>query len=137
MENKKFNYTYSPPTDRERKEIENIRLRYGEPKGAAPEKSARLKKLDAHVKNTAISVAITVGVISTLVFGFGMSLVFSYEHPIIGTIVGLLGILGIIAAPLSYSYTLRYQKQKYGKEILDLAEQILNGEINNKKEEKI
>ncbi len=128
MEKKKFNYTYSAPTERERKEIESIRQRYTQHSGEGNEKNKRLKKLDAHVKNTALAVSVTIGVISTLVFGFGMSLVMTLGHPILGTIAGLLGILGIISAPLSHSYTLKYQKQKYGEEILSLAEEILAGE---------
>ncbi len=131
MENKEFNYTYSAPTERERKEIENIRRRYNERSNVDVAKSARLKKLDDHVKNTATAIALTVGVLSTLVMGFGMSLIMSLGHPIIGTITGLFGVLGIISAPLSYSYTLKYQKQKHGEEILALAEDILAGEKNN------
>ncbi len=131
MENNKFSYTYSALSEKERKSVEAIRRRYGRDKAPENPKTARLKKLDAHVKNTALTVSVTIGIISTLVMGFGMSLVLSFGHPILGTIIGLLGILGVISAPLSHSYTLKYQKQKYGREILDLTEELLSGEEQN------
>ena len=45
----KFNYTYSAPTETERKEIENIKKRYETPTGES--KFERLRRLDAKVKN--------------------------------------------------------------------------------------
>lgn len=137
MDNNKFSYTYSAPTEKERREIENIRRRYSEPTASDPSKSRRLKKLDAHVKNTASAVAISFGAVSSLIMGFGMSLVMSFNELLYGIIVGVIGLLGIIASPFAHSLTLRYQKQKYGQEILNLAEELLGGENKNNESEEV
>ena len=56
----KFNYTYSAPTETERKEIENIKKRYETPTGES--KIERLRRLDAKVKNGANIAALAVGI---------------------------------------------------------------------------
>ena len=135
MDNNKFSYTYSAPTEKERKEIESIKRRYSTPQDS--DKSQRLKRLDAHVKNTASAVAITFGAVSSLIMGFGMSLVMSFGETLYGIIIGVIGLLGIIASPFAHSLTLRYQKQKHGQEILALAEELLGGENNNNESEEV
>ena len=72
MENK-FEFTYSAPTETERKEIEFIRNQYQT--NNKNEKLQQLKNLDKKVNNIPTCVAIILGVIGILVFGLGLTMI--------------------------------------------------------------
>ena len=120
----KFNYTYSAPTETERKEIENIKKRYETPTGES--KIERLRRLDAKVKNGATIAALAVGIIGCLIFGAGMALAIEFEKLVIGIIVSAVGIAPIVAAYPVYSFVFNKNKKKYGAEILKLSQELLN-----------
>ena len=120
----KFNYTYSAPTETERKEIENIKKRYETPTGES--KFERIRRLDAKVKNGANIAAIAVGIIGCLIFGAGMALAIEFEKLVIGIIVSAVGIAPIVAAYPLYNFVLHKNKKKYGAEILKLSQELLN-----------
>ena len=70
---------------------------------------ARLRRLDAGVTNTAQAVALVLGVIGTLLLGFGMSLIMTELSAILGSHrdlamgVGIaVGVVGTILASLAY-----------------------------------
>ncbi|MGN0807703.1 MAG: hypothetical protein ACI4MN_04565 [Candidatus Coproplasma sp.] len=123
----KFNYTYSAPTESERREIESIRNSYLTQGKEDKSKLQRLISLDKKVKNTANGVAISVGIVGLLVFGLGMSMAMEWSLYVWGTVVALVGcaVMGV-AYPLM-RFILKKLKKKYSQEILQLSEELLNG----------
>ena len=89
-----------------------------------------LKKLDRKAKQTAEVVAYTLGVVSALVLGTGMSFAMgvigdkSITSMIIGIIVGLVGIFGVSINYFIYKKLLVKGKMKYGSDIIRLAKSI-------------
>ncbi len=134
--NNQFKFTYSAPTEEERREIESIRRRYT---ADAPteDRSAELKRLDAHVKNTSNAIAIAVGVIGTLVMGLGMALVMEFEALALGIVLGVFGIGILSLAYPAYITVLRYEKKKYGARIIELSDQLLAGSENSENNAKM
>ena len=127
MENKEFNYTYTAPTERERREIESIRKQYQDPEKSMS-KIERLRTLDARVKNTANAVALVVGIVGTLIFGVGLCLILEWSQLLWGIVVVAVGAVPTgLAYPL-YTMVLKASKKKYGEEILRLSEELLKGD---------
>ena len=125
MENKQFNYTYKAPTEEERREIESIKRQYEEPK-TEEGKLEKLRRLNNFVNGSATAISLIVGIIGTLVFGLGLTMVLEWSKLIGGIIVMIIGIpLVAIAYPL-YNKILKRNKEKYGKEIIKLSEELLN-----------
>lgn len=120
-----FNYTYTAPTEAERREIESIRNAYL-PQGEETNKLKRLISLDKKVNNTAKAVAISIGVVGLLIFGLGMSMVMEWAIYVWGVVVALVGCAVMAVAYPVMRLTLNKLKQKYGKEILQLSEELLN-----------
>ena len=67
-ENEKFEYTYSA---KQQAELENIRKKYL-PQGET--KMDRLRRLDRGVTRPGTMISIIIGVVGTLIMGFGMCL---------------------------------------------------------------
>ena len=127
----KFNYTYSAPTETERKEIEEIRSQYL-PDAKNNEKLERLKSLDFFVRNTAKLVAFSFGVLGVLVFGLGLSMVLSWALIVWGSVVCALGACFAGAAYPLYRIIFQRNKKKYGPEILRLSRELLNERTDSK-----
>lgn len=127
MENE-FNYTYSAPTEAERKEIASIKKHYETPTGES--KLERLRRLDAKVKNGANIAALVVGTVGCLIFGAGMAMVLEFNELVWGIILSAAGIAPIAAAYPLYSFVLKKNKKKYGAEILKLSQELLNEKEN-------
>lgn len=123
MSDKKFRYTYTAPTEEERREIESIRAAYR--KDVRSEKLERLRRLNARVKNVAMSVALTLGVLGLLVFGLGMTMILEWSILAGGVAVSAAGVLPMAAAAPAYNFVLRRGKEKYGEEIVRLSEELL------------
>ena len=123
MSDKKFRYTYTAPTEEERREIESIRAAYR--KDVRSEKLERLRRLNARVKNGAMSVALTLGVLGLLVFGLGMTMILEWGILAGGVAVSAAGVLPMAAAAPAYNFVLRRGKEKYGEEIVRLSEELL------------
>lgn len=121
-----FTYTYSAPTENERREIEDIRRRYG---GESPQESdmAKLRALDKKVKSTATAWSIVLGVIGLLIFGLGMTLTLEWSQIVWGVVVSIVGCVPMGFAYPLYKYVFNKNKQKYGKEIVKLSDKLLNG----------
>lgn len=129
MENKEFNYTYTAPSETERKEIASIRKRYQLPETES--KLERLRRLDARVKRSANIVALTVGIFGCLLFGAGMSCTLELtEYFVLGVVLSVVGIVPIVLAYPLYNFVLKRSKKKYGDEILRLSEELLNEKEN-------
>ncbi len=126
MENKEFHYTYTAPTEEERKEIASIRKQYQAPDPACPEnKLERLKALNTRVKSTANIFGLVFGVVGILVFGLGLTMILEWSLFLYGVIVMVIGAIPTALAYPVYRFVLRRNKNKYGDEILRLCEELL------------
>lgn len=133
MNEDKFNYTYSAPTEAERIEAEEIRRRYSPEKSVKPEEGAieRLRALDKKVKLPVQILAAVLGVIGTLMLGVGMCFamnVFELKSNLIplGVVIGIAGIALDIADYFIYKAVLNARKKKYANEILSITDKFLN-----------
>ena len=93
-----------------------------------------LRELDAKVKRPANVFAYTFGSIAAIVMGAGMSLVMTEIGAIVGIAsampvgiaVGIVGMaLAIVNYPI-YKGILNFRKKKYGAQIIELREKIIN-----------
>lgn len=116
-----FTYNYSAG---QQEEIKKIREKY-----VAREESKleQLKRLDKSATKPGTVTALTVGIISTLIMGFGMccTMVWAETMFIPGIIIGVAGIGGIIMAYPVYSYITRMRRKKIAPEILRLTEELM------------
>lgn len=93
-----------------------------------------LRALDAKVKKPANVFGYVFGSISAIIMGAGMSLVMTDIGEIIGMgdamipgiAIGTVGLLMSLATYPIYKKILAARKKKYGPEILDLSEKIMN-----------
>lgn len=123
--NNKFEYTYTAPTELERREINRIIKDY-QPQEQADSKLAQLHRLDKRVKNTPMCIALCIGIFGALIFGLGMTLSLEWNNLIAGIIVAIVGAAPMILAHPIYKYICKINKNKYAKQILTLSEEILN-----------
>lgn len=126
MENK-FRYTYSAPTERERKEAESIRKQYLVKEEKA-DNLAKLRALDKKVKDPPQILALSLGILGALVFGAGLSLILEFGQTVLGAFIALAGIIPLGFAFPSYKHMLKRRKERYREEILALSEEILKEE---------
>lgn len=123
MENKdqSFQYTYSA---KQQEEIKNIRQKY---MLKEEDKMEQIRRLDESVTRPGTIAAIVIGVISTLFLGFGMSctMVWAEKLFIPGIVIGIFGIIGIVAAYPVYISMTKKQRQKLAPEILRLSEELM------------
>lgn len=125
---KEFNYTYSAPSAEEKKEIEYIRKQYVEnqEKKDVDGKMQRLRILHSKVKSPAMAISLTMGIVGTLVFGLGLSMVLEWNLLVWGSLVAVVGLAPIISAYWAHNKILERQKKKYGEEILKLSQELLD-----------
>ncbi len=128
--NNSFHYTYSA---QEQAEIEAIRKKYVvDTPSAEADKMEQLRRLDAGVTNKAMGVSLTVGILSTLLMGLGMSLIMTELGDVLpielkwglGLSCGILGIVGVIAAWPLYQGVLRKEQKKIAPQILKLTDEL-------------
>ena len=126
-----FSYRYSA---KEQEELKRIREKYT-PATEVEDKMARLRRLDASVTQTAQAVALIVGVIGTLILGFGMSLCMTELGALLGSysdmamVVGIIiGIVGGFFASLAYpiyNVIVKSKRKKLAPEIIRLADELM------------
>ena len=120
-----FEYSYSA---KQQEEIAAIREKYlpKKEKNEEMDKLEELRRIDKKVEQTATLWAILVGVVGTLVFGSGMSIVLVLENNLflLGLLLGLLGIVGIAAAHLIYRMVLKKEREKAAPKILALTKEL-------------
>lgn len=125
MSDNKFNYTYSAPTEQERREIDSIRRQY-EPQSDKEVKLQKLRMLNSRVQSIPQIISLCIGVLGLLIFGLGLSLVLVWSLYVLGIIIVTLSLpIMIIAYPV-YNFVLNEYKKKYGGEILKLSDELLN-----------
>ena len=104
--------------------VEKIRMQYEEREETALDE---LRALDAEVKRLPRVLGFTVGGVGSLVMGTGMSLVMTEIGLILpGVLIGVVGMLAVLAACPRYKAILKSQKKKYGARILALTETIIH-----------
>ena len=124
-----FSFTYSA---KEQAELKKIREKYTPHEES---KLERLRRLDASVTRKGTVISVILGVIGSLILGFGMSLIMtdldvilgSLEHLAfpIGLAIGLIGIIPIAIAYPVYSAITKSQRKKLAPEILRLTEELM------------
>ena len=93
-------------------------------------KVVQLKKLHQQAKRPAEIFAFTFGIVCTLIFGTGMCFAMGVlgaggiVEMIVGIAVGLVGIAGVSVNYPIYNKILNKGKQKYGSDIIRLAQEI-------------
>ncbi|MBQ9118272.1 MAG: hypothetical protein IJY11_03615 [Clostridia bacterium] len=122
----KFEYTYSAPTEEEKKKIESIRRQYVEESPSGESKVERIKALDGKVKNTATIVSLVLGVAGCLLFGLGLTMILEWSIWLWGIVCMAVGCLPMIAAYPVHHALIKSGKKKYGEEIVRLAEELLH-----------
>jgi len=126
-----FTYTYSA---REQAELKKIREKYTPPTDAE-NKMERLRRLDASATQTALTVALVLGIVGTLILGFGMSLVMTelgesfglYRTAaiFIGIAVGFFGgILASLAYPV-YHAIAKATRKRLAPDIIRLTDELM------------
>ena len=130
-ESKGFQYTYSA---KEQAELKRIREKYMPP-SEEENKMERLRRLDRGVVQKAQTVALILGVIGTLILGFGMSMCMTDFGDILGShkdlamLIGIaIGVVGGILAALAYptyNLVLRRERKRVAPEIIRLTDELM------------
>ena len=126
MEEKKetFTYTYSA---KEQEEIKKIRDKYAPPTKEETSME-QLRRLDESATKGATVVSLVVGIISALLLGVGMccTMVPGWEQYFIpGIAIGVVGIIGVIAAYPIYNHMVKRKRAKLAPEIMRLSDELM------------
>jgi hypothetical protein len=126
-----FSYTYSA---KQQAELKKIREKYEAPTDTE-DKMTKLRRLDASVTKTAQTVAIILGIIGSLILGFGMSLVMTelanilgaYKDMamVLGIAIGLVGVILVSVAYPIYNAIVKHRRKKIAPEILRLTDELM------------
>lgn len=133
MENKntetEFKYTYSA---KDQEEIKKIRQKYQAP---VEDGMTKLRKLDADTSRKATVISLVLGIVGALLMGSGMSLIMTDLSAILGItgitsmiagiMLGLPGIILVVAAYPVYIKVLKKEREKIAPEILRLSEELM------------
>ena len=129
LSNDAFQYTYSA---KEQEEVKRIREKYFR---REEDKMERLRRLDRGVTQKAQTASLILGVLGTLLLGFGMSLFMTDLSAqigsnkelamILGIVIGLLGgVLISLAYPI-YHFVIKRERKKIAPEILRLTDELM------------
>ena len=121
MNENKFEYTYTAPTELERRQIKAIKQEYV---GAPSSNMQKLEKLHKHVKSCALVPALIIGIIGTLIFGLGLTMVLEWGLIFWGICVSGIGAIPMAVAPFVHKAILKAQKEKHKVEILELCDSL-------------
>ena len=123
MEEKKETFTYNYSASQQT-EIKKIREKYAQKEES---KMDTLRRLDESVTKPGMITALSVGIISTLVMGFGMccTMVWADSMFIPGIIIGVLGIAGVASAYPIYSHITKKRRKKLAPEIIKLTDELM------------
>lgn len=123
MEEKKetFIYNYSA---KQQAEIKKIREKYI---SKEENKMEQLRRLDESATKPGTIAALVVGIVSTLVMGFGMccTMVWAESMFIPGIVIGVAGIAGIAAAYPIYAHITKKRRKKLAPEIIRLTDELM------------
>ena len=87
----------------------------------------QLRRLDADATKKGTLASLSVGIISCLVLGTGMSMamVFDAKWFVPGIVVGCIGLIGVAAAYPLYLYVTKKERERIAPEILKLTDELL------------
>ena len=87
----------------------------------------QLRRLDESATKSGMIVSLIVGIISTLIMGFGMCccMVWMENLFIPGIIIGIIGIGGVASAYPLYSYITKKYRKKLAPEIIRLTDELM------------
>ncbi len=119
--NDSFQYNY---VAKQQEEIKKIRQKYLPKEDASLE---QLRSLDRSVTKPGAILSITVGILSTLLLGLGISCTTVWQDTLFlpGIGIGILGLLGMAAAYPLYRNITRKRREKLAPEILRLTQELL------------
>lgn len=124
-----FEYNYCA---KEQAEVKSIREKYAPQPEPQMSKLEQLRQLDRSVTKKSTAVALTLGIIGTLLMGTGMSLIMTPIAErlglwawLIGLSVGLLGISLVILAYPCYKRITEKERARIAPEILRLSDELL------------
>lgn len=121
-DNPSFHYTYSA---KQQDEVKRIRQKYLPPE---EDKMAQLRRLDKSAAQKGAVISLTVGFLSTLLFGLGLCCVLlSTAYFAAGIVIGTPGLIGMALAYPLYVKITQQQRQKLAPAILALTEELLSG----------
>lgn len=91
------------------------------------DKMEQLRRLDKSVTSKGTAAALIVGILSTLVLGFGMSccMVWADKYFVLGVITGIVGLIGAGLAYPVYSRITKNERERLAPEILKLTEELM------------
>ncbi len=124
MSENKFEFSYTAPTERERKEAERLRKKYTQ----APQKPNAmvvLRKLDEEVRRVPMIWGLCLGIVGTLVFGLGLTMILEWSLYSWGIPLAVTGLIPVALAYPVYKYVSDKLTEKHREKILRLTEEIL------------
>lgn len=119
-----FNYTYSAS---QQEEIKRIREKYTPPT-KQEDKMEQLRRLDASATKPAMIAAFILGTLSCLVLGVGMccTMVWADRLFVPGIVIGIIGLVGVIATYPIYVRMVKNKRKKIAPEIIRLTDELTN-----------
>ena len=115
-----FEYNYSAERQ---SEIEAIRRKYL-PQAEQENKMEQLRKLDASVGTKALIASMALGIVSALVFGVGMCCFLVWNLWVLGTLLCVVGVIGMLVAPWLYRRLVEKRRREIAPEILRLSDEL-------------
>lgn len=112
-------------TEKHIKEIEKIRAKYVTG-NEGPDGYEKIKELDASTMRGATVVAIIVGVLGCLILGIGLGLIFVWNEIVLGILIGILGLLTVLAAYPIYAKLVQIARKKVKFQMLYLCSTYLS-----------
>lgn len=111
-------------------EAKNIRAKYERKKEGTETKIETLRRLDNSAETSGKIAALTLGVVSTLVLGFGMCCTMLWADRLfaLGVIIGILGLAGIAVAYPLYSCITKKQRARIADKVMQLADEIIGNQ---------
>lgn len=111
-------------------EAKNIRAKYERKEEGTETKIETLRKLDNSAETSGKIAALTLGVVSTLVFGLGMCCTMLWADRLFvpGVIIGILGLAGIAVVYPLYSCITKKQRARIADKVMQLADEIIGNQ---------
>ncbi len=129
----KNNETFSYSSASQNKEVEAIRKKYiSDSTDSATYKLEQLLRLDRSVDKKALTLSLSVGIVSTLIMGSGMSFVMTdigtnigmTATTLPGILIGFIGVMGVIFTYPLYRRTIVKERKKLAPKILKLTDEL-------------
>ena len=84
----------------------------------------KLRALDASVGTSALIISMALGILSALIFGTGMCCFLLWSRYVLGSLICLIGIVGMLLAPWVHRKIYEHRKQMLAPQILQLTEEL-------------